>query len=453
VDADEDGLSELRQIFCADGEILRWEDGSLANDVVDRQPYHIICAAPLPHKHYGRSPAEKIVDIQDTTTTLLRQVLMNLYHTNNPRHGIAEFGMSENTLDDLLSTRVGGITRFARNPAEVYTPMSVPFTANATFPMLEYWDKVKRDRTGVHSDSEGLSPVDLKNIQQSVMASSVDMSKQKIELIARLFAETGVKTLFAHIHELLLKHQDKERLVRLRNTYVPINPSQWRTREDLTLTVGLGIGTREQNLMHLSAIHDLQLQMQQSELKNLTVTPKNFYNVASEFVKNANLKDPALFFTDPGDQLEPPPQDEQQMLEQQQMEMEQRRQQLDAERQQFQVAKLQLEQEKLQLLHQRELAKVEITSQKRQDDFMVKTEELRNKIMELQMELQEKEMMRPLDIAERTAKVRNINADTRAKTATALKTVGEAEAIDLENDATETGLTELVENMSGEETE
>src|SRR5690606_21385968 len=124
--------------------------------------------------------------------------------------------------------------------------------------MLEYFDKLKRDRTGISSDSQGLSPEALKNIQTTVLAQASDISRMKIEAIARIFAETGIKSLFLHIHELLLKHQDKETIVRLRNKWVKVNPQEWRTRLDMTVNIGLGIGTREQNLLHLDAIWQKQ---------------------------------------------------------------------------------------------------------------------------------------------------------------------------------------------------
>lgn len=378
VDYDGDGKSELRQVFTAGGRLL-------SNDMVDRKPFHILCPRPLPHKHFGLSSAEEVIDIQDQSTTLLRQVLNNLYHTNNPRHGISEVGMSENTLDDLLTNRVGGVVRFGRNPNDSYTPMTVPFTASQTFPMLEYFEKVKRDRTGISSDSEGLSPDSLKNIQTSVLAQAVDMAKMKIEAIARIFAETGIKSLFLHIHELLLKHQDREKVVRLRNEWIPVDPSEWRTRFDMSVNIGLGIGTREQNLLHLEAIWGKQKEMVEGGGMNLTVTPQNFYQTASQIVRNANLKDPELFFKNPGNQLAPPPSNEQQELQRQQQELEQRRQQLDQMRREVDQARVQNERTEMALDHQRAKAELDEKRQKREDDLFVEMEKLRNQITEMEL--------------------------------------------------------------------
>lgn len=341
VDFDGDGRSELRQIFIAGGKLL-------SNEPTDRQPFHVICAHPLPHKHMGRATAEKVMDVQLFNSTFMRQIFDNLYHTNRPGHAVWEQGIGENTMDDLLTTRVGRVARFSRPVGESWAPMTVPFTAAATFPLIEYFDKVKRDRTGVRADGEGLSPESLKNIQQSVLAAATDLSRMKIEAIARIFAETGIKSLFLHIHELVLKHQQKAQMAKLRNRWVPVNPKEWKTRFDMTVNIGLGIGTREANLLHLSAIWEKQMAMAQGGGMNLTVTPKNMFNTAAELVKNANLKQPEMFFKDPGDATGPPPNQEQIALQKQQQQLIAQQQQLDQERQQIQGGKLQLEAQKSQ---------------------------------------------------------------------------------------------------------
>jgi hypothetical protein len=142
--------------------------------------------------------------------------------------------------------------------------MNVPTTRYPGAQPFSGFDKVKRDRTGVASDSQGLSPDALKNIQTSVLAASVDMSRMKVEAIARIFAETGIKSLMMHIHELLLKHQNKAKIIKLRGEWVPVNPAEWRERTDMTVNIGLGIGTREQNLLHLNAIAEKQAQIVQA---------------------------------------------------------------------------------------------------------------------------------------------------------------------------------------------
>lgn len=369
-DKDGDGKSERLQVFTCNGKFLGQEP-------IDDQPFHAICPSPLPHKFFGRSVAEKVSDIQDINTTLVRNILMNLYHVNQPGQAVWEQGMGENTLDDLLTTRVGRIARFSRPVNESWAPMTIPFTAGSSFPMLELTDKMKRDRTGISSDSEGLSPEALKNIQQSVLGAVFDLSRMKIEMIARIFAETGIKSLFLHMHSLVLKHQDKAEVVRLRNEWVQVDPTDWRTRYDMTVNIGLGLGNREHNLIHLNNMFEKQTQLIQEGWGNLIVLPKQRYHVVSEMAKNAGFKLPQMFFGDPGDQTAPPPSEQQEQLQAQQQQLIAKQQQLDEQKQQLDMAKLQLQ-------HQREMLELERKREKDKDDLMVAMENIRTDLTKIE---------------------------------------------------------------------
>jgi len=372
IDYDGDGKAELRQIIIAGNQVM-------SNEPIDRQPFHVISPQPLPFKHFGRATAEKVMDVQKVQSTLVRQILDNLYHTNNPGHAVWEQGIGDHTLDDLLTTRVGRVARFERPIAESYSPITVPFTAGSTFPMLDYWDRVKRDRTGISSDGDGLDPEALKNIQTSVLAQANDLSRMKVEAIARIFAETGIKSLFRHIHELLLKHQRKERVVKLRGQWVPVSPAEWRERSNMTVNIGLGIGSREANLLHLNAIWEKQRDMAANGGMNLTVTPRNIFHTAAEIVKNANLPSAEMFFTDPGNAPAPPPGGEQQQLMQMQAQLQARQQQLDMER-------AALDREKMERQHQREMIDLQRKQEETNNRFTVEMEKIATKLTELDLQ-------------------------------------------------------------------
>lgn len=433
VDYDEDGRAELRQVMIAGGEVL-------LNEPVDRQPFHVISPQPLPHKHFGRATSEKVMDVQEISTTLLRQTLDNLYHTNNPSHAVWEMGIGDNTIDDLMTTRVGSIKRFSRPVAESYSQIAVPFTASASFPMLDYFDKVKRDRTGISSDAEGLNPDALKNIQQSVMMQAGDMARMKIEAVARIFAETGIRSLFEHLRELLMKHSMKADVVKLRNQWVQIDPRSWRNQRNVTINIGLGIGSRDSNLMMLEAIWQKQTQMVQGGGLNLTVTPKNLYATAAEIVKNANFKTPELFFTDPGDKPAPPPSDEQQQLQAQQQALMERQQQLDAQDMQIKQAKLELDRQRalfdderkgMEFAHKREYENAKL---------MLEAQKVASDVRSARTDDEMKRAKAQLDqfLA---------RAESALKQAQTAKVAEEARGLDLDNDAAESGVTEALEAL------
>jgi hypothetical protein len=136
--------------------------------------------------------------------------------------------------------------------------MSVQPVAQQAFPMLEYLDQVQAKRTGVSDASQGLDPNILQNVTATAVAAFQSSSSGKLELIARIFAETGVKSLFKGILHLLCKYQDKPRLIRMRGEYVPMDPREWSNQYDVSISVGLGTGNRQEQMAMLAMILDKQ---------------------------------------------------------------------------------------------------------------------------------------------------------------------------------------------------
>src|SRR5262245_47005510 len=130
-------------------------------------------------------------------------------------------------------------------------------------------------------------------------------AQAKMKLIARIFAETGIRDLFTLLHAVIRRHGAGAQTVRLRNQWVAVDPRDWKRRNDLTISVGLGTGSRSEQLGHLTALIGLQKEALAAGKANL-VSDANLYNSAKEFVKLVGLKNADAYFTDPRSQ--PPPQ-------------------------------------------------------------------------------------------------------------------------------------------------
>jgi len=301
VDFDGDGIAELRKVTYAGSDILD-------NEEVDFVPFCSICPIPMPHKFFGHSLADRAVDIQLIKSTVTRQILDNLYMTNSPRMGVVE---GQVNLDDLLTVTANGIVRMKNTQAII--PLTVPPTANQSFPLLEYLDSVQAKRTGVSDQMNGLSPEVLQNSTATAVAAMQSSAAGKIELIARVFAETGVKDLFQKILQLLCKYQDKERIVRLRGKYVSIDPREWTNGFDISINVGLGTGNKQEQMAMIAMVLGKQEEILKTVgINNPLVSLTNYRQTLGRFIEAAGFKDSNEFF------LEISPEQEQQMAQQSQ---------------------------------------------------------------------------------------------------------------------------------------
>jgi hypothetical protein len=134
----------------------------------------------------------------------------------------------------------------------------------------------------------------------------------RIKLLARIMAE-GVRDIFALLHGTIRKHGQQQQTVRLRNAWINIDPRDWKTRDHLTINVGLGTGGKAQQFAQTMAIANVQKQLLAAGKVNL-VGDEQLYNTAAELTRIMGHKNPDLFFNDPtaidpstGQLLHPPP--------------------------------------------------------------------------------------------------------------------------------------------------
>lgn len=309
VDFDGDGIAELRQIFYSGQQILTWANGTEANIKTDYIPFHVICPIPIPHKFFGQSMADRTLDIQLIKSTVTRQILDNIYLQNNARSEVVE---GQVNLDDLLNVTPGGVVRVKSRGS--VAPLMVPEVTAAAYPLLGYFDNIQAKRTGVSDAQQGLDPNILANVTAAAVAATTQAAQGKLELIARIFAETGVKSLFKGILHLLCKYQDRPRLIRMRGKFIEMDPREWSNQYDVSISVGLGTGSKTEQMTMLQMVMAKQEQILQAYgPANPLVSVGQYRQTLGRFIEAAGFKDSTEFFKDIPPEVDqqlsnPPPQ-------------------------------------------------------------------------------------------------------------------------------------------------
>lgn len=299
VDMDGDGIAELRRV-CVGGSAYR----ILHNEPCDHIPFVDFCPDPEPHTFFGMSIADVVMDIQLIKSNILRNMLDSLAQSIHPRTAVVE---GQVNLEDVMNTEVGGVIRM-RAPGMVQ-PFSQPFVGQAAFPMLQYMDELRENRTGISKAAAGLDANALQSSTRAAVAATVTAAQQHIELICRIFAETGMKSLFKKALYLVTTYQDAPRMIRLRNQFVPIDPRVWDASMDVLVNVALGTGTNEEKLAFLAQVAQKQeMLIQQGGVQNNPLVDLAQYrNTLAQMLALAGFKDPNMFFKDPATQPPPPP--------------------------------------------------------------------------------------------------------------------------------------------------
>ena len=299
VDRDGDGIAELRKV-CVAGSGYK----ILMDEACDFAPFASFTPDPEPHEFFGISSADVVMDIQRIKSVIMRNTLDSLAMAIHPRIAITE---GQVNLQDVMNTEVGGIIR-QRSAGQVQ-PIAMPFVGQQAFPVLQYMDETKQSRTGISKAAAGLDADALQSSTASAVNATVNAAAQHIEMIARIFAETGMRDLFRGILRLVCKHQDQPRMVRLRNEFVPIDPRWWDATMDVSINVALGRGSDNERMMMLRQIGEMQKEAiaTMGPVNPLTDMGK-LYNTLTEMTKLAGFKDADRFWSDPA-QFQSPPQE------------------------------------------------------------------------------------------------------------------------------------------------
>jgi len=298
VDFDGDGIPELRKM-CFMGSGYKMVRNLPASYI----PFIEFPCDPEPHT----SPLEAMSifditrDLQEIKSEVMRNTLDSLAQSIHPRTVIVE---GQVNIDDALNNETGAIIR-ARAPNMVQ-PLVTPFVGQAAFPVLSYLDEIKEGRTGMSKASMGLNPDALQSSTKAAVAATVSASQGRIELTARLMAE-GMKELFKTILFLVTTHQDKPRMIRLRNKFVQIDPRGWDATMDVNINIGLGNGDANERQMQLMQVLAKQESiLTQFGLENVVVTPQMYVNTLKKIVEMSGIKDASSYFNDIPEGYKPP---------------------------------------------------------------------------------------------------------------------------------------------------
>lgn len=268
----------------------------LSSEKIAGIQYSTDCPYPTPHRAYGRALVDLLIDVQKISTALTRLMLNVGYYSLNPRPEVDMTQATKVTIADLHNNKPGVPIRSKGKAISWQAPPVVGFDI---FGALEHMKTVAENRTGVVRNAQGLNPDTLHDTAKGVQE-LMTAAQHKVRMVARIFAETGVKDMFLGLHDLIVRHGRKPDKFRLLNKTVDIDPNKWGRRKDLTIDVGLGSNTKSQEQAFWNGIIGLQERGAQFGIAN----KKHFFNAAKKLLAAGNVRSPERYFADPDSEEE-----------------------------------------------------------------------------------------------------------------------------------------------------
>jgi hypothetical protein len=291
---------------CEGNGVLEWrkallggsESTVLTNEKVDDHPYSAWTPIPITHKLVGMSYHDVTRDIQMNKTAIQREANNALYLANRPMREVLD---GQVNIDDLLNPQVGGFVRVKQMESVRALPSGGEVAFSASAQMIEYWDNVREARTGVTRYNQGMDSQSL-NKTATGMNIIATASQQRQELVARQYAEF-LKDVFRKLLGLISQHGDQKEVIRLRGKWVEVDPSDWKTNYDMTVSVGLGTNNKDQLVGQLQMLMQLDAQLTQAQggLEGPILTWDNVYAKLKKLQEAVGLKGDK-YYTDPAAQ-------------------------------------------------------------------------------------------------------------------------------------------------------
>lgn len=293
VDTNDDGIAELRRVVKAGTYVHE-------NEVTDDHPFALGTPILMPYKVIGLSMYDLVEDLVRIKTALSRQVLDNVYLSNNPRTEVLE---GQVNLDDLLNPRPGGVVRV--KSAGAMREVTVPFVAAAGLEVMQFIDQVRDTRTGVTEANSAMTADSLSksNVGSEGVQALMQSGAQRIRLIARVLAETLVKRTYKLVLKNVTQYQDRPTQIQINGRWLEVNPREWKNGFHLRVNVGVGTQEKRQQIANLTMLGEAQGRLMEVGI----VTPENLLNTATDLVKAMGYHEPERYFSQPQPQQDSGP--------------------------------------------------------------------------------------------------------------------------------------------------
>lgn len=289
IDSDGDGIDELHLITTIGDNY-----DIVSDDIVDYPQIAVFCGDPRPHTVVGDAIADLTRDIQEIKTHLLRGALDSLDASLYPDLVVNE---SLVNLPDVLSDGIGRVIRTKGDPTGTVREFRSSFVGTDVFQMMAQMDLIRQARTGISEASKGVDPKALQSTNLMGIEAIVTGAQERIELIARILAETGFRDLMKGLLREVCANPNPARTYELNGEWVEIDQTLFDDTMRCRVNPSLGKGTDTTRMQALQMVQNSQMTVfTQMGLVNPLVTIEQYQNTISDMLAMVNIKDTSRYF-------------------------------------------------------------------------------------------------------------------------------------------------------------
>ena len=291
VDFDGDGIAEWRKVIKVGNKVLDNEECYV-------QPFVSTSPMPMPHKFYGKSLADLVMDLQLLKSMIMRAMLDSFAFNINPAKAVNVNNLID--INDLLNTNPGHWIKFRGDTNNAIYSLPSNGVGAEAFQLLEYVDNISESRSGISRYTQGIDSNAFNKTATGTQA-IMNASQEKLALITRIIAETGVAEIYKKILKVATLFIKQEQLIQAGSVFVSVDPRKWMNLETITVNVGSGALDKQAALAQSQQILGMQTQLLQAGRPDLVamVDAEKIFNAGAHMLKSMGKKNVFDYFNDP----------------------------------------------------------------------------------------------------------------------------------------------------------
>lgn len=289
LDVNDTGIAEPYLVVVANGVVIRMEKNPYAHG---EPPFEVMRPILDIFTINGISIVDLVGEYQKIKTALMRQTLDNISFQNNQMWLVDEnAGVDINGLAHprpckvILTNNLNGVKQITPAPLE-----------GNVFNVMEFIQSQLEQRTGITRYNQGLSADSLNKTATGINA-IMNASSQRIELIARVMAETGFRRLYKKMLQLDQQFVDQKIMIRVYGKPLEISPDDLAGNFDVSVDIGGATNRDQQEVQQMMTL----LNYSQLLLQLGVMRPENIYQATKKILTIWGIAEADKYISDPQD--------------------------------------------------------------------------------------------------------------------------------------------------------
>ncbi|MBF0501481.1 MAG: hypothetical protein HQM09_15175 [Candidatus Riflebacteria bacterium] len=284
-DVNGDGVLERVRASVCGGVVLSAE----IYDEFKETPIKTLHCFPNSYQLWKKAVADFLQATQDLKTALIMQIVANVAYNND--RPVAVASNQPDAIADIEAGKKAIRTKpgQGQNIDEILKYLPENPLASQVWPLMEFLTAGAENKVGVSRQTQGLDGETLAHTTAYGIGKIMGAQQQRLRLLVRNAALSGMVPLFEHLIELDQYYFDEALVARISGEYYKVNPDEIKGELSTSVDSNIGLNNKDSTISALMVVFNQML----PAMMNLGLAnPMGIYNTATKIMQQMGFNNP-----------------------------------------------------------------------------------------------------------------------------------------------------------------